>query len=174
MNDAINEHDLARLSDDELIALARSRPASAADHELVRQILGVLIYQRYDNVKRRVAIKVPPKDVEDVAMDAVASAIRAAFEGSSVGEFVNFLNTIVARRIADYHRRPEVETTRLPEEAEGEDRCLGQRARRGDPNDWVADTIDSSGGDPQALGRAERSPPPQGGRVVRVHRAERR
>ena len=150
MNDAINEHDLARLSDDELIARA-VKARERGQHELVRQILGVLVFKRYDNVKRRVSIKVPPKDVEDVAMEAVASAIRAAFEGSSVGEFVNFLNTIVARRIADYHRRPEVETTRLAEEAEGETEAWANVLGKGDPNDWVADTIDAAAAIRQAL-----------------------
>ena len=141
--DAMSNHDLTTLSDDELIALAV--PArEAGDHGRVREVLGVLIYRRLPNVKRRVAIRVPAADVEDVAMDAVLSALRAAFDGSSVGEFVNFLNTIVARRIADYHRRNEVKTTRLPEEAEGEDNAWADKLGAGDPDDWVADTIDSS------------------------------
>ncbi len=163
----MSNNDLTRLSDDELIALA-VRAREAGDHARVREILGVLIYRRLPNVKRRVAIKVAPADVEDVAMDAVLSALRAAFEGSSVGEFVNFLNTIVARRIADYHRKPEVETTRLPEEAEGEDNAWVDKLGGGDPDDWVADTIDASAVIRQALG--ELSDPHR--RVIELFRVQ--
>jgi DNA-directed RNA polymerase specialized sigma24 family protein len=118
---SLNESALDRLDSDALIA--HIREASDLGHvEHARRALGVLVFRHYDNVRRRVAIRIPPADVEDVAMNAVTSAIKSAFDGTAVGQFVRWLNRIVDRRIADYHRKPRVEGEPLPEEhSEAED-----------------------------------------------------
>ncbi|MFN8161679.1 MAG: RNA polymerase sigma factor [Solirubrobacterales bacterium] len=103
--------DLQRLADDGLIGEVQAA-RGAGDSEAARLALSVLLWRRYRDVVRRVQIKVPERDAEDVAMEALTSAIKSAFDGTSVGEFVNWLATITDRRIADYHRkrsdRPEV------------------------------------------------------------------
>ncbi len=97
------ENELDRLSDDQLIVeIVAAR--DAGDHDAARAALGVLAFRRYDDVVRRVLIKVPHADAEDVASEVFISAMKSAFDGTSVGEFVNWLQTITKRRIADYHR----------------------------------------------------------------------
>lgn len=76
----------------------------AGDREQAVLALRVLVFGHWDRVVRRVALRVPASDVEAVASDVVFSAVRSAFDGSSVGEFVQWLGTITARRIADFHR----------------------------------------------------------------------
>ncbi|HEY6891414.1 MAG TPA: sigma factor, partial [Solirubrobacter sp.] len=101
---ALAEAELVRLDDDALIAYVRS--ARAARHASERLALAVLVYGHWHNVARRVALKVPPAAVEDVTSEVLMSALGAAFDGSSEGEFHVWLRTITARRIADFHRRP--------------------------------------------------------------------
>lgn len=102
----IPDHLLDRRSDDELIAYVRAA-IDAGDAESGATALAILVFGYWENVRRRVSMKVPSADVEDVAADAVASAIGSAFHGTSVGEFRNWLWRIVARRIADYFRSRE-------------------------------------------------------------------
>jgi DNA-directed RNA polymerase specialized sigma24 family protein len=97
--------ELGALDDDALIAHMRAARA-AGDRGQVRLALEILVYGHLENVERRVALKVPPADVELVAGQAFDSAFKAAFDGASVGEFRSWLHTIIDRRIADYHRRP--------------------------------------------------------------------
>jgi DNA-directed RNA polymerase specialized sigma24 family protein len=97
------EAELVRLDDDALIAyvgLARRH-----GHGSWRLALAVLVYGHWHNVARRVALKVPSAAVEDVTSEVLMSALQAAFDGSSAGEFAVWLRTITARRIADFHRR---------------------------------------------------------------------
>ena len=91
-------------SDDDLIAHIRAARA-AGDRKQARRALQILVFGHYDNVTRRVSLKVPSEDVDLVASAALESAFTSAFDGRSVGEFHSWLQTIVARRIADYHRR---------------------------------------------------------------------
>lgn len=104
--DPLPTHDLDRLSDEQLIAYIRAMrdggelPAAAAG-------LAVLVYGHWTNVRRRVGLKIPAADVEDVSSEVVTSAIASAFDGTSEGEFIVWLGTIVRRRIADYHRSAE-------------------------------------------------------------------
>jgi RNA polymerase sigma factor (sigma-70 family) len=100
----LGEAELARLEDEPLIAYVRQ--ARLAGDPSSRVALAVLVYGHWHNVARRVALKVPAAAVEDVASDVLVSAIQAAFDGSSEGEFHVWLRTITARRIADFHRRP--------------------------------------------------------------------
>ncbi|MEJ7786401.1 MAG: sigma-70 family RNA polymerase sigma factor [Solirubrobacteraceae bacterium] len=76
--------------------------------------LSVLIFGYLDIVTRRVALKVPTADVDDVAHEVILSAIRSAFAGESIGEFRAWLNRITARRIADYHRKLEGKPKTVP------------------------------------------------------------
>jgi RNA polymerase sigma factor (sigma-70 family) len=100
----LNDLELDALGDDDLIVYIRlardsGQPAAA------RLGLRVLVFGHMDNVERRVRIKVPGHAVDLVAGQAFVNAFTAAFDGTSVGEFRSWLNTIVDRRIADYHRR---------------------------------------------------------------------
>jgi RNA polymerase sigma factor (sigma-70 family) len=98
------DHELDRLSDEALIAYLRA--AHAEGHgEAASRALAILVYGHWRNVERRVAMKVPPAEVEDITAQIMISAIRSAFDGQSVGEFAVWLATITQRRIADYFRR---------------------------------------------------------------------
>jgi RNA polymerase sigma factor (sigma-70 family) len=120
------DHNLQKLSDDELIAYIR---AARDDGELphARRGLAILVYGYERDVKRRVSIKVPSHAVDDLAHEALVRAIASAFDRSSVGEFRNWLHTIVDRAIADFYRRAErrPKETILPSEHAGEDDVWG-------------------------------------------------
>jgi DNA-directed RNA polymerase specialized sigma24 family protein len=105
----LDEPKLADLSDEHLIQhLVRAR--DAGDHEQFKLSIDLLVYRRYDHIVGKVGLKVPEQDVEDVAMNAITSAIGSFdFRGTTMGEFVSGLNTITERRIADYHRHRERE-----------------------------------------------------------------
>jgi RNA polymerase sigma factor (sigma-70 family) len=89
----------------------------------MKAVLAVLVYGYWPNLVSRAALKLPRSDAEDVAGEAVTSAIAAAFDGRSVGEFRSWLHTILSRRIADYHeaRKRLVPTSALASEHRGED-----------------------------------------------------
>jgi RNA polymerase sigma factor (sigma-70 family) len=101
-----SEHDLVRLDDDALLTHLREA-RRVGDGEQAVLAVRVLVFGHWDRVTRRVALKVAPEDVQPLASDVIYSAIRSAFDGESVGEFVTWLNTITNRRIADHHRRRE-------------------------------------------------------------------
>ena len=123
----LNHNELDRLSSDELIAYLRAADA-ARDQASAERALGVLVFRHMEDVKRRCSIKVPRPDVEDVAMEAITSAIRSAFDERSYGQFRSWLNTIVDRRIADYHRRKESRPTETayPEEHSDAEEIWGE------------------------------------------------
>lgn len=100
------ELDLNGLADEELIArVAAMRAAGRAEEAAAA--LAVLVYGYWDNVVRRVALRVPAPDVEDVTSEIITSALRSAFDGTSQGEFVVWIGTIVKRRVADFYRSRE-------------------------------------------------------------------
>jgi RNA polymerase sigma factor (sigma-70 family) len=122
----LSDHDLQKLSDEELIAYIRAaRDAGELAHG--RRGLAILVYGYERDVKRRVSIKVPGYVVDDLAHEALVRAIAAAFDRSSVGEFRNWLHTIVDRTVADFYRRAErrPKETILPSEHAGEDDVWG-------------------------------------------------
>lgn len=96
--------ELADLDADGLVAHIRAA-REAGDAGQARLALRMVVYTHLRDVERRVALKVPAEDVEEVAGAAFESAFKAAFDGTSVGEFRALLNRIVDRRVADYHRR---------------------------------------------------------------------
>jgi RNA polymerase sigma factor (sigma-70 family) len=81
------------------------RQARGNGHPSAALALAILVHGHWQNVERRVRMKVPPAHVEDLTSDVIADAITSAFEGASVGEFVAWLNTITQRAIADFYRR---------------------------------------------------------------------
>lgn len=135
---ALNESELARKSSDELIAYIRAADAAGDGAAQVRA-LSILVFRHTDDMKRRVMIKVPELDVEDVTMEAVASAINSAFDGTAIGQFRAWLNQIVARRIVDYWRKRErePEIRPLPEEHAEAEEIWGTAAVVGDPTGEV-------------------------------------
>jgi DNA-directed RNA polymerase specialized sigma24 family protein len=112
----LDEAALTRLDDDALIDYLRR--ARTAGHRSAGTALAILVFGHRHNVARRVRMKVPQAHVEDLTADIVADAIVSAFDGSSVGAFHSWLNTITRRAIADFHRRGpgSVELEALPEE----------------------------------------------------------
>jgi DNA-directed RNA polymerase specialized sigma24 family protein len=112
----LDEAALMRLGDNALIAYVRR--ARTHGHPSATTALAIMVFGHRGNVERRVRMKVPPEHVEDLTADIVADAIVSAFDGSSVGAFHSWLNTITRRAIADFHRRGpgSVELDPLPEE----------------------------------------------------------
>jgi len=111
------DHLLNDLGDEDLIAYLR-QAREARNAEAMRAAISVLVFGYWDALVGRARLKLPEADAEDVAGEAVVSAIAAAFDGQSVGEFRSWLHTILNRRIADYHetrkRRPP--TDPLPDD----------------------------------------------------------
>ena len=108
-----SENELDLLGDDALIDYVRAA-RDAGQSAAGTVALGILVFGHWANVTRRVALKVPARDVEDVAGEVITSAIRSAFDGVSVGEFHVWLGVITRRRIADYHRARENDPTIVP------------------------------------------------------------
>jgi RNA polymerase sigma factor (sigma-70 family) len=120
------DHELHRVADDDLIAYIREA-RDAGELAPARRGLMFLVYGYERDVKRRLSLKVPSHAVDDLAHDALVRALAAAFDGSSVGEFRNWLHTIVDRTVADFYRRAErrPKETILPSEHAGEDDVWG-------------------------------------------------
>jgi RNA polymerase sigma factor (sigma-70 family) len=120
------EHHLGSLSDDLLIDYMR-RAREAGRHDAMQPAIGVLVFGYWDTLVGRARLKLPPADAEDVAGEAVASALAAAFDGKSIGEFRSWLHTILSRRIADYleSRKRKPRTRELPSEHEREEEVWG-------------------------------------------------
>jgi DNA-directed RNA polymerase specialized sigma24 family protein len=117
-----SESELVRLDDEGLLeAIAKAR--DAGDLDGARRVAGMLAWRYSDRVRAKVRLRTPRRDVEDVAMNVMESAVRSAFDGKYLGEFGAWINTIVKRRIADYHRKgeqlPDLEP--LPDEHQGDE-----------------------------------------------------
>ena len=110
------EHRLQTLSDEDLIAYLRAARA-AGRHDAMKPAIGVLAFGYWDTLVNRARLKLPEAEVEQVAGEALESAIASAFDGRSVGEFRSWLHTILSRRIADYWQKRErtVKTEKLDE-----------------------------------------------------------
>jgi RNA polymerase sigma factor (sigma-70 family) len=120
------DHELERLADEDLIAyISDARDEGELPH--ARRGLMFLVYGYERAVKRRLSLKVPGHAVDDLAHDALVRAIAAAFDGTSVGEFRNWLHTIVDRTAVDFYRRAErrPKETPLPNEHTGEEDLWG-------------------------------------------------
>lgn len=95
----------------------------------MRPAVAVLVHGYWDTLVYRARIKLrTDADAEEVAAEAVASAIASAFDGRSVGEFRSWLHTILSRRIADWWeaREQRLQKTVLPSEHLGDDEVWGR------------------------------------------------
>jgi RNA polymerase sigma factor (sigma-70 family) len=120
-----HEHDLERLSDEDLLAyVAAARAAGHNDAAIVA--LRILVFGYYDLVRGRVRLRSMPETPSDVIDEMAAAAITrsvgAAFDGSLMGQFVNWLHTITDRTVADHFRRGARRPTEvpLPDESDAE------------------------------------------------------
>jgi RNA polymerase sigma factor (sigma-70 family) len=87
------------------------------------------VYGYWDNLVNRARLKLrSDADAEEVAAEAIASAIVSAFDGKSVGEFRSWLHTILSRRIADWWgaKEQKLDKTRLPSEHQGDEEVWGR------------------------------------------------
>jgi RNA polymerase sigma factor (sigma-70 family) len=124
----LSEAELQRLSSDDLIAYIREA-SDARRPDCAKAALAVLCYRHLDDVERRISIRVPAQDVEDTAMTVMLAALQSTFDGTSIGEFVNWLHRIVDRRgITDYYRGRErrPDPAPLPSEHSGEQEVWGE------------------------------------------------
>jgi RNA polymerase sigma factor (sigma-70 family) len=124
----LSERQLENLSDEQLVDYLR-RARAAGRHEAMKPAVAMLVYGYWDNLVNRARLKLRnDADAEDVAAEAVASAIVSAFDGKSVGEFRAWLHTILSRRIADWWQAKEqkLEKTPLPSEHQGDEEVWGR------------------------------------------------
>jgi RNA polymerase sigma factor (sigma-70 family) len=124
----LSERQLGDLSDDQLVDYLR-RAREAGRHDAMKPAVAVLVYGYWDNLVNRARLKLrSDADAEDVAAEAIASAIVSAFDGKSVGEFRSWLHTILSRRIADWWEAKEqkLDKTRLPSEHQGDEEVWGR------------------------------------------------
>jgi len=120
----LREHELTQLSDDRLIAyIIEARTAGKTD--AMTTAVRILAHGYYSLVELRVKLKVPREHVADVTHDAIESAMKAAFDGQSVGEFKSWLHTITQRRIADFHRKREGRPDTVPLPSPGDEDAWG-------------------------------------------------
>lgn len=111
-----NEHELARLSDEQLIAYVRAARA-AGRIDAARPALQILAWGMEPDVRRVVRLRldkaggaVQDEVAEQALFDAIRSAVR--FEQQTVGQFRAFVFQIVRRRIADFVRKGRLD--RIP------------------------------------------------------------
>jgi RNA polymerase sigma factor (sigma-70 family) len=98
------EHELHGLDDDALIAYIRDA-RDAGEPAASRTALGILVYGYAPLVRGRLALRVPSAVVEDLTSEVLVRAISGAFDGTSVGQFRAWLNTILDRTAVDHFRR---------------------------------------------------------------------
>lgn len=121
--DPLSDAQLSQLSDEQLIARVVAA-RSDGDREAGLQAIGMLSFHYFDLVRSRVALKVPTDQVDDVVNEILISAMKSSFDGRSLGEFHNWLQTITRRRIADVsekNKRLKQREQRLPAEHVGEE-----------------------------------------------------
>jgi RNA polymerase sigma factor (sigma-70 family) len=122
------EHRLAALGDDELVDYLRAA-REAGRHDAMKPALAMLVYGYWNTLVNRARLKLRTEaDAEEVAAEAMASAIASAFDGRSVGELRSWLHTILSRRIADWWEAKEqkLDRTPLPSEHLGDDEVWGR------------------------------------------------
>ena len=130
----LSESELQRLSSDELIKYIREA-TDAGRADCAQTGLSILCWRHFDDVVRRISMRVPREHVEDQAMTVMLAAIKSAFDGTSIGEFKVWLNRIIARRgIADFHRDREDDPKLdpLPTEHQGEEEIWGEEPSEAD------------------------------------------
>jgi len=102
----LTDVELGLLGDDELVAqigIARE----AGDIKGAKLASQILALGFEEQIRIKVARKVPGQDIDDVAQEALISLVNASFDGKVIASFRAFLNTIVQRRVADYWKVQE-------------------------------------------------------------------
>jgi RNA polymerase sigma factor (sigma-70 family) len=121
------EHRLAALGDEELVDYLRAA-REAGRHDAMKPALAMLVYGYWNTLVYRARLKLRTEaDAEEVAAEAMASAIASAFDGRSVGELRSWLHTILSRRIADWWEAKEqkLDKSALPSEHLGDEEVWG-------------------------------------------------
>lgn len=135
----LTDVELGLLGDDELVAqIGIARDAGDLDGaKLASQVLA-LGFQ--DQIRIRVARKVPTQDIDEVAQEALISLINASFDGKVMASFRAFMNRIVQCRIADYWKAQERHPRQdpLPHEHGGDEDIWGGEPSTEDSSDEVA------------------------------------
>jgi RNA polymerase sigma factor (sigma-70 family) len=122
------EHRLAALGDEQLVDYLRAA-REAGRHDAMKPAVAVLVYGYWGTLVNRARLKLRTEaDSEEVAAEAMASAIASAFDGRSVGEFRSWLHTILSRRIADWWegREQKLAKAPLPSEHLGDEDVWGR------------------------------------------------
>lgn len=122
------EHRLAALGDEQLVDYLRGA-REAGRHDAMKPAVAVLVYGYWDILVNRARLKLRTEaDAEEVAAEAMASAIASAFDGRSVGELRSWLHTILSRRIADWWegREQKLDKGPLPSEHLGDEEVWGR------------------------------------------------
>lgn len=111
--DCLSESELDRLSTEQLLdyvveqrELGRPRCAKPA--------LALLAWGYWNYVCLQVGRLKNAEDEDDVAQQVMESAIKSAFDGRTVGEFVTWLKVIAKRRRADYWRERKRKPDAVP------------------------------------------------------------
>jgi RNA polymerase sigma factor (sigma-70 family) len=142
----LTDKDLERLSDEELVryvAAARLRQHYVEG----ARALALLCWGWRPRVELALARKLPLDAVESVADKVIASAGKHAlegridFKGTSVGEFVEFMAKVIARRISDYYRNPRTALVRERLAEDVEDGQPGVQIVARDETEAVADRL---------------------------------
>lgn len=135
----LTDVELGLLGDDELVAqIGIAREAGDLDGaKLASQVLA-LGFQ--DQIRIKVARKVPAQDIDEVAQEVLISLINASFDGKVMASFRAFMNTIVKYRIADYWRAQERHPRQdpLPHEHGDDDDIWGGEPSTEDSSEEVA------------------------------------
>lgn len=123
--DCKSESELDRLSTEELLDYIVAEREAGRPH-CARPALAVLAYGYWNLVCHFLGQRMPARDVDDVAQQVMESALRSAFDGRSVGEFVNWIKMIASRRRADYWAKegPRGGDVPMPDGSEDEERKL--------------------------------------------------
>jgi RNA polymerase sigma factor (sigma-70 family) len=114
------EHELHGLDDDALIRYIR-RARDAGEPAASRTALGILVDGYAPIVRARLTMRVPREVVDDLTGEVLLRAISSAFDGSSIGQFRNWLNTIIVRTAADHFRGAERRISTIPLEPDRDD-----------------------------------------------------
>jgi DNA-directed RNA polymerase specialized sigma24 family protein len=130
----LDDLQMDRLEDEELIGhLVRAR--EAGHHEQATLALRMFVYRYEPQIFGRVAGKVPDHEVEQVVstvfksiFDQVFDGEREPWSGESVASCRAWTFKIVARRIADFYKKPTLRTAPLPEEHHEAEEIFGPDA----------------------------------------------
>lgn len=161
----LTEMELGLLGDDELVARI-GVAKDAGDVVGAKQASEHLALGFEQQIKIKVARKVPAQDIDEVAQEALISLVNASFDGKVLASFRAFMNTIVKYRIADYWREQERHPRQapLPSEHGGDDETWGEEPTVEDSSSELAIR--------DAIERVIATRNPQHQRIIRLYGPE--